>query len=195
MVKNMWIFTLVSMFFWNNVAGQQFEKYQGVTYSPPDGWIRDEGLGYLVFTKGNPSTEEFGRILLYKEKPSSGFLDIDFEEDWKALIVPEYQPKEPKDSSKTSFKSKWNAMIGAAPGLYENQNQVVVLVTISNGLRKISYVFVTNTLSFEKELEEFGSSLVFGSVPLKTTIPPQNMVKSPSAWVQIDKNVVDKNLL
>lgn len=161
MVKNMWIFTLASLFFWDNLTGQQFEKFQGVTYSPPDGWLEDEGLGYLSFTKHNPSTGEFGRILLYKEKTSSGSLGNDFEEDWKMLIFPEYQPKEPKDSSKTSFKSKWNAMIGAAPGLYENQNQVVVLVTISNGLRKISYVFVTNTASFERELEEFGSSLVF----------------------------------
>jgi len=195
MVKIKWIFTLASLFFWNEISGQHLEKYDGITFSPPQGWSKYEGLGYLVFTKGNPSSEEFGMIFIYKEKTSSGSLDNDFKEDWKTLIVQEYQPKEPKDSSKTSFKSKWNAMIGAAPGLYENQNQVVVLVTISNGLRKISYVFVTNTPSFEKELEEFGSSLEFGSAPLKTTIPLQNMMKSPSASVQIDIMVVNKNPL
>ncbi|WP_373497148.1 hypothetical protein [Aquiflexum sp.] len=195
MVKIKWIFTLVTLFFGNHISGQHLEKYDGVTYSPPVGWSRIEGLGYLEFTKGNSSSGEFGKILLYKVKPSSGSLDNDFEEDWRILIVPEYQPREPMDSSKTSFKSKWNAMIGAVSIFYQNQNQAVVLVTISNGQRKISYVFVSNTSTFERELEEFGSSLEFGSPTSQPAILAQPLIHIPCAPVQLNQRFTDMDIL
>lgn len=159
---------------------QSLEKYGNVVFSPPTDWMRNTGDGHLAFTKINQDSGEFGRIILYQEEKSSGSLDIDFKEDWQSLIVANYQPKELRDFSRTSFSSEWNAIIGVAPYVYQNQNQAVVLVTLSNRKQKISYVFLSNTTAYEKELEDFGSSLEFNS-PISSfpeIIPPMPLSRN-----------------
>lgn len=172
--------------------GQQLEKYGMVGFVPPVQWSRNSGDGYLAFTKTNQESGEFGRIILYEEEKSSGSLDIDFKEDWQSLIVANYQPNELSDFSKTSFNSEWNAIIGVAPYAYQNQNQAVVLVTLSNRKQKISYVFLTNTTTYEKELEDFGSSLELSSFSHPTVISSREIPISKSSSMQV---VVDQQIL
>ncbi|MFD2201980.1 hypothetical protein [Shivajiella indica] len=172
--------------------GQQLEKNGQVGFVPPAQWSRNSGDGYLAFTKTNPESGEFGRIILYQEEKSSGSLDVDFKEDWQSLIEVNYQPKELSDFTKTSFNSEWNAIIGVAPYVYQNQNQAVVLVTLSNRKQKISYAFLSNTTAYEKELEDFGSSLELPSFSHPTVISSSEKPISKSSSMQV---VVDQQIL
>lgn len=174
------------------VFGQQVERYGNIAFLPPGDWVKNEGNGYLAFTKINQESGEFGRIILYQAETSSGSLDEDFKGDWQSLIETNYQPKELTDFSKTSFNSEWNAVIGVAPYVYQNQNQAVVLVTLSNGRQKISYVFLSNTTAYEKELEDFGSSLELSSFSLPTAISSSEKPISKSSSMQV---VVDQQIL
>ncbi|RPA70392.1 hypothetical protein EF405_03740 [Cyclobacteriaceae bacterium YHN15] len=173
--------------------GQLLEKYGQVGFVPPAQWSRNSGDGYLAFTKINQESGEFGRIILYQEEKSSGSLDVDFKEDWQSLIEANYQPKDLTDFSKTSFNSEWNAIIGVAPFVYQNQNQAVVLVTLSNRKQKISYVFLSNTTAYEKELEDFGSSLEFSfSHPTAISSGEKPISNSSPTQVVIDQQILGK---
>lgn len=171
---------------------QQAEKYGNITYTAPKDWTRNTATGYLAFTKVDRNSGEFARIILYQEEKSSGSLDVDFKENWQTLVVKHYQPKELTNFSKTSFNSKWNAIVGVAPYAYQNQNQAVVLVTISNGERKTSYVFLSNTTAFEKELEAFGGSMEFSDPPTVSTSNKKDQSKPLSKELMIDQQLLGK---
>lgn len=171
---------------------QQAEKYGNVTFTAPKDWIRNTAAGYLAFTKVNQNSGEFARIILYQEEKSSGSLDVDFKEDWQSLVVKNYQPKELTDFSKTSFNSSWNAIVGVAPYTYQNQNQAVVLVTISNGERKTSYVFLSNTTAYEKELEAFGSSMDFSDPWIVANANKKEQSKPLPKELMIDQQLLGK---
>jgi hypothetical protein len=142
---------------------QTHENFDIVRFIPPQSWVREPGNGFVSFTSIDRTESQYARILLYASLPSSGNLDKDFDTEWNQLVKPHYQPGDFTDRSVSPFKNGYTAKIGVAPFKYTNQNQVVVLATLSDGQTKISYVFLTNTQRYEKELEDFGSSLNFGS--------------------------------
>lgn len=144
------------------VIAQITENYSDLIYHPPTGGIKETGNGFIAFTKLNHSSKEYARILIYEALPSSGNLEKDFETDWNELVKLNYSPANFTDQSVSPFKDGYSVKIGVAPFMYANQNQAVMLATISDGKTKLSYVFITNTQRYEKELEDFGSSLSFG---------------------------------
>jgi len=153
------------------------ENFDIAWFIPPKSWIRETGNSFVSFTTNDKTASQYARILLYKSLPSSGNLEKDFETDWNELVKFNYSPGNFTDQSVSAFKDGFTAKIGVAPFKYANQNQAVMLATLSNGKTKLSYVFITNTQRYEKELEDFGSSLSFGN---QTTQLSHNQVKNKS---------------
>lgn len=141
------------------------ENFDIVWFNAPQSWARENGNGFVSFTTIDNDARQYARILLYASLPSSGSPDKDFDTEWNQLVKSHYHPGEFTDQSATPFKNGYTAKIGVAPFKFADQNQAVVLTKLTDGKTKISYVFITNTQRYEKELEDFGSSLNFGDRP------------------------------
>ena len=161
-MKNILIMIVLSTVLpYGQCRAQSPENFDNVWFLPPQSWIRESRNDFVSFTSIDRTEGQYARILLYASLPSSGNLDKDFDTEWNQLVKPHYQSGNFTDRSVSPFKNGYTAKIGVAPFKYANQNQVVVLATLSDGQTKISYVFLTNTQRYEKELEDFGSSLQF----------------------------------
>jgi len=142
---------------------QSFENFDILSYIPPHSWVRETGNSFISYTKIDMPANQYSRILLYASQRSSGNLEQDFRVEWDELVMPHYHPGDFTQQSVSPFKEGWIAKIGVAPFKYRDQNQAVILVTLSNNLIKLSYVFISNTTVHQKEFEDFGSSLAFGN--------------------------------
>jgi len=142
---------------------QSFENFDILSYIPPHSWVRETGNSFISYTKIDMPANQYSRILLYASQCSSGNLEQDFRVEWDELVLPHYHPGDFTQQSVSPFKEGWIAKIGVAPFKYSDQNQAVILVTLSNNLIKLSYVFISNTTVHQKEFEDFGSSLAFGN--------------------------------
>jgi hypothetical protein len=178
-----------------SLSAQSVQQFDIVSFSLPPTWKKEAQQDWWAYRVENPSEKTYARILIYPSLPSSGNPETDFQKEWKDLIVPQYKPGTTINENLSDYKDGWKAKIRVAPFQHNQVNQALILLMLTDGKKKMSFIFLTNSEEFEKDFEDFGSSLVFGSAPLKTTKPPQNMVNSPSASVQIDKKVVDKNPL
>lgn len=187
--------TLLFLIFSASLSAQSVQQFDIVSFSLASTWKKEAQQDWLAYRVENPSKKSYARILMYPSLPSSGNPESDFQKEWNDLIVAQYKPGSTINENLSDYKDAWKAKIRVAPFQHNLVNQAVILLMLTDGKKKMSFIFLTNSEEFEKDFEDFGSSLVFGSAPLKTKIPPQNMVNSPSASVQIDKKVVDKNPL
>lgn len=185
------ILVLISIMQTKDSGAQNQENFDIARFIPPQSWIRETGNGFVSFTVNDRTTSQYARILLYASLPSSGNLDKDFETEWTELVKLNYSPGDFTDQSVSAFKDGYTAKIGVAPFKHANQNQAVVLCTLSDGKTKISYVFLTNTQSYEKELEDFGSSLNFGYQTLQPSDvkekQPSNMPSQQGQFTELPK--------
>ncbi|MBA4301661.1 MAG: hypothetical protein C0433_16395 [Cyclobacterium sp.] len=183
--------TLLFLIFSAALSAQSAQSFDIVTFSLAPSWKKEAQQDWLAYRIENPAKKTYARILLYPSLPSSGNPETDFQKEWNDLIVTQYKPGMTINENLSDYKDAWKAKIRVAPFLHNQVNQAVILLMLTDGKKKMSFIFLTNSEEFEKDFEDFGSSLVFGSAPLKTTIPLQNMVNSPNTWVQIGKMVVD----
>jgi hypothetical protein len=120
------------------------------------------------------------------------------------LIVANYKPGKTIDESLSDYKDGWKAKLRVAPFVFNQVNQAVILLMLTDGKKKMSFVFLTNTEEFQKDFEDFGSSLAFApatlqspaSMPTPATpqnpAPTQNPAISQKAPVQLDQKLLGK---
>jgi hypothetical protein len=142
--------------------GQNIEKFDIVSFTPPAGWVKETGNGFVSYTKVNETKGEYARILLYASQPATGNVDTDFDTEWLELVNPNYNPGAFTEVSTSNYKDGWIAKIGVAPFKYKNQNHAVVLNTLVKNNIKMSNVFISNTVAYQTDFEDFGSSIDFG---------------------------------
>lgn len=174
------ILILCSVLQAGEIIAQSHENFGILWYVPPQSWTRESGNGFVSFTTVERGMSQYARILLYAAHPSSGNLNKDFADDWNELVRPHYQPGDFIQQSESPFRDGWMAKTGVARFSYGNQNQAVILVTLSDNRTRLSYVFISNTTAYQKEFEDFGSSLRF-SQPDATTIAGEPAIHASSA--------------
>jgi hypothetical protein len=120
------------------------------------------------------------------------------------LIVANYKPGKTIDESLSDYKDGWKAKLRVAPFVFNQVNQAVILLMLTDGKKKMSFIFLTNTEEFQKDFEDFGSSLAFASVPLQTPASKptpaapqtpassQNPNASPKTPIQLDQKLLGK---
>jgi hypothetical protein len=153
----------VFLLFLLTVRAQNTEQFDIVTYQVPAGWTKEAGNGFVAYTVVNPSNGEYARISIYKSISGTGKIDADFETEWKELVQVNYNPGNFINTGVSDYKDGWISKIGVAPFQYQNKNNAAVLLTQVKDKTKISFVFISNTTTYQRPFEDFGSSLAFGN--------------------------------
>jgi hypothetical protein len=182
------------------ILAQSVQSFDIVSFSLAPTWKKEAQQDWLAYRVENPAKKTYARILIYPSLPSSGNPETDFQKEWNDLIVSNYKPGQTIEESLSDYKEGWKAKIRVAPFVHNQVNQAIILLMMTDGKKKMSYVFLTNTEDFQKDFEDFGSSLSFASAPVQTPTaasPPQvssppAQVSTPKAPVQIDQKLVGK---
>ena len=170
----------VFLLFLLTVRAQHPEQFDIVTYQVPAGWTKDAGNGFVAYTVVNPSNGEYARISIYKSLSGTGKIDDDFETEWKELVQVNYQPGQFINTGVSDYKDGWISKIGVAAFQYQNKNNAAVLVTQVKDKTKMSFVFISNTTTYQSLFEDFGSSLAFGNSQSGSNQEKQEQQKTSS---------------
>jgi len=183
-----------------SLFAQTNQSFDIVSFSLSSAWKKEGQQDWQAYRIENPAKKTYARILLYPSLSSTGNYETDFQKEWNDLIVANYRPGQAIEESLSDYKDSWKAKIRVAPFVHNQVNQAVILLMLTDGKKKMSFVFLTNTEEFQKDFEEFGSSLKFTSVPDQTpaTTPPTQISNPPiqvsaqKAPVLIDQKLVGK---
>ncbi|GAP68026.1 hypothetical protein BA6E_10225 [Bacteroidales bacterium 6E] len=149
-------------------TGQPAEKFDIVRYTPPQGWVKETGDGFIAYTMHGTTGNDYARILIYPSLPGTGNIDADFETEWQELVQANYTPGEFTNTNVSEYKDGWISKMGVAPFKYKNASHAALLLTLVKQHTKMSFVFITNTTAHETVFEDFGSSLDFGDSEKQT---------------------------
>lgn len=194
------LFTLLLLLSSAPLFAQSVQSFDIVSFSLASTWKKEAQQDWLAYRVENPAKKTYARILLYPSLPSSGNPENDFQKEWNDLVVANYKPGATINESLSDYKNGWKAKIRVAPFVHNQVNQAIILLMLTDGKKKMSFVFLTNTEDFQRDFEDFGSSLEFASAPVRTpatTAPPQissppAQMSAPKAPVQIDLKLVGK---
>ena len=163
MKNHAFILFIIFLLFGKNVFCQTEERFDIAGFTIPAGWVKETGNDFVAYTIVNNSTNEYARILVFKSLPGTGNVNTDFDTEWQELVKLNYQPGEFTNSSVSEYKDGWTSKIGVAPFQYQNKNHAAILLTLAKGQTKMSSVFISNTVKYQADFENFGSSLAFGN--------------------------------
>jgi len=154
------------------VTGQKTANFDIISYTEPPGWVKEAADGFIAYTINNNANGEYARILIFKSLTGTGNIDTDFGTEWRELVQLNYQPGEFTQTNVSNYKDGWVSKIGVAPFKYQNSNHAALLITMVKAQTKMSFVFITNTTTYQTAFEDFGSSLNFDST--EKAISPGN---------------------
>lgn len=163
---------------------QSTEKFDIASYSAPAGWMKESGDGFVAYTINNNANNEYARILIFKSIPGTGNIDTDFDTEWRELVQANYQPGEFTQTNVSDYKDGWVSKIGVAPFKYKNANHAALLITMVKAQTKMSFVFISNTTSYQTAFEDFASSLEFGVAGKNITQQKRSVSDGKSNSVQ-----------
>ncbi|MBA4053658.1 MAG: hypothetical protein C0490_03000 [Marivirga sp.] len=152
------VFTIL-VAFTTTLFAQQKESFDLASYTIPKGWQNkstEYAAGYVVTNKQKGTYCQVG---IYKSTASKGNLKADFESEWQELIVKTYKPTANPQLTPSPSENGWDAQGGAAPFLFNGQQSVAMLVTMSGHGRCMSIVILTNTDEFQQPIEKFLESI------------------------------------
>ena len=153
------ILLLMIGFIYSN--GQTPERFDIVSYTSPLGWTKENGNDFVAYTISNKTNNEYARILIFKSLPGTGNINEDFDTEWKELVQANYQPGVFTQTNVSDYKDGWVSKIGVAPFKYQNVNHAALLMTMMKAQTKMSFVFISNTTSYQTVFEDFASSFQF----------------------------------
>lgn len=158
------------------VFPQSVQSFDIVSFSLASTWKKEAQQDWLAYRVENPAQKTYARILLYPSLPSSGNLETDFQAEWNDLVLNQYKPTQIINESLTDYKDGWKAKLRVASFVHHQVNQAVILLMLTDGKRKMSFVFLTNTEEFQKDFEDFGSSFKFQPASIKSS----NSISQPA---------------
>lgn len=178
---------IIFLLFGKSVFCQTEERFDIASYAIPAGWVKETGNDFVAYTIVNNSTSEYARILVFKSLPGTGKVETDFDTEWQELVQLNYKPGEFTNASVSEYKDGWTSKIGVAPFQYQNKNHAAILLTLAKEQTKMSSVFISNTVKYQADFENFGSSLNFGNSASKGNQQMTNNPNKSSAAIPPEK--------
>ena len=153
------IFLLCSFYFLAYHLYAQKETFDITTYTPPKGWkkeVKPSGIAYTFFDKKDNT---WCQITIYKNIPSKGSIEQDFNAAWQELIAVPYKTTEPPQGDSTVEADGWKIKAGAGKFIFNNANAMAVLTAFTGYSTTVDIVASTNAQRFIEAIETFNASI------------------------------------
>ncbi|MFL6468568.1 MAG: lipocalin family protein [Pyrinomonadaceae bacterium] len=157
------------------IAGvAQVEKFDIITYTAPTGWAAKKGPEAVQFSKSDEATGAFCIVTIYKSVDAGTDSRANFNAAWNALVTQTLGTDAKPQFGAPGDKDGWTAEMGVAPVSTADIKGAALLTTMSRGNKMLSVLVLTNSESFQKEIEALVDSIKLPpikAVPAQSTEP------------------------
>lgn len=163
-------FLLVAQLLFASAVSAQTAKFDVATYAAPAGWSVEQDANAIRFTK--ESGGNFCVISLTKAVDGLGDAAKDFDVLWKGMATEGLNAGAPQQRGKSGEKNGWQAELGLGSFDKEGLKGAALLTTFSGNGKVVAVLAITNSDSFEGDIEKFIDSV---------QLPPITATKTPAA--------------
>jgi hypothetical protein len=138
----------------------QTETFDLATYSAPTSWSKSTAnKGVVSFTTSNSKNGSYCQIGIYASTATNGTIQLDFENEWRDLVVKTYKPSAKPELLDGTAQNGWHAQIGVAPFAFNGAQSSVMLINMSGHGRNMSFVILTNSPDYQSAIDLFLKSV------------------------------------
>lgn len=139
----------------------QKESFDLASFTTPKGWKNDRKEQLIQIVKQDEAKGTYCIITLYKSVEASDDAKANFELSWESLVKETFTVKAAPEMQAPVKEKGWEALAGYAP--FENDGHTAVaLLVSSSGFKKVMNILVlTNSDSYESEMQQFLASVEF----------------------------------
>jgi hypothetical protein len=180
-MKNILLTVLALLSFQLSAAAQRPEKYDIVAYTAPSGWEVSEDDNVRKFTKEGPADGIYCVIGLGKSLPANGDSKTNFTKAWTALVADTLGVTAEPQMGAPGAKNGWTTEVGLAPFEKEGLKGAAMLTTMTGGGKMVYVLVLTNSDSFEKDIEAFVDGMTLPHVDTAAAVAETGNTGKPSA--------------
>jgi len=136
------------------------DTFDIASYTPPNGWTREDGSRARGFLTVDRAAGTFCRISLHASTPSLGSAQRDFDMDWRELVATPFNAPAPKVEPPASAGA-WTVTSGGAAAVWNKRDAAAVLVVMTGGGNRFTILYFA-TGDCAGALTTFLSKLVLG---------------------------------
>ena len=130
----------------------QAETFDMMTFIPPKGWERQEGDGFIAFSKPDKSCV----FVIYRSRESSGSGETDFKNEWQQRVGKGLNTAvEPKTQEPLKAESGDGEMRMGGANVEYKGTKVSALLTVFRGYGRVMSVLSLYGRGCEDDLKEF----------------------------------------
>lgn len=160
----------------------QKQTYDLVSYTPPPGWKNEVKNNLTSYTITNSKKNSWCQIFIVKSTISKGSIESDFESEWQELAVKSYNPSGPPQSGETQEADGWKIKTGIGKFVFNNNDAMVMLTTVSGYNRCVSIVAATNSEDYTKDINALLASVDLQKPEVNTQQPTIGNVPVIGSW-------------
>jgi len=162
----------------------QPQTYDLITYTAPDGWVKETGKDALQIRKENKVTGEYALFMLFKTLPGSTNAKTNFAAAWETIVKETVTVSTAPEMLEPFSENGWETLIGMAPFENEGQKRAALLITASSSSKMVNILLLSNTDAYQKEVDS-----IIASISLKKINGSSNGDKTITATNTLAKNV------
>ncbi len=150
---------ILILFSTNILLAQKAETFDLITYSPPQGWVKNSATeGVVTFTTSNEK-DGFCVIGIYTSREISGDVKTDFETEWTNHVATPFKTELKPDASENPRDDGWKQISGAVIFNGEGGKTLAVLTVFIGGGKVVSVIAIFNDDEYSKDVEDFVNTL------------------------------------
>jgi len=151
-------------------AVAQVEKFDIITYTAPAGWAAKKGPDAVQFSKEDTATGAFCVVTIYKSVDAGTDSRANLNAAWNALVTQTLGIDAKPQIGAPGTKDGWATEAGIAPVSTADIKGAALLTTMTGGNKMLSVLVLTNSESFQKEIEALVDSI---KLPPIKAVPAQ----------------------
>jgi hypothetical protein len=149
----------------------QKENFDLLTFTPPSGWNKTLNSDVLMYSSPENDSGAYCLITIYKSINGSGHIAEDFSSSWNTLAATRLNIAEKPQSGKGEPENGWESQTGSASFTLQGATALAVLTTMSGSNKMMNILVITNSLYFQKDLEQFYGSMTIEKSLTQTVKP------------------------
>lgn len=137
----------------------QKETFDAIAYAAPKGWKKEVNENYINYSTTNNKTKTWCQIAIYKSTNSKGSIEKDFESEWQQLVATPFKITEAAQTNEMQETNGWKLKTGAGKFIFNGNNAMVKLISMSGYNRCVSILSVTNSQDYMAQIQSFLESV------------------------------------
>ena len=157
----------------------QIETFDLATFTPPKGWVKQQGKDALQLSKQDTKTGNYCLITLYKSLPGKADAKENFSMAWSSLVKEMVAVSVDPEMLPSATENGWETQSGYAPFESDGNKGIAMLVTATAAEKMVNMIILTNTEMYEKEMSAFIESVSLKKTAVNKVKPIAKNVSIP----------------